>query len=241
MSTLISATNQHALQTIQNTEYGPTTATATAAAADDPPDLFAAGLTPDALMTYCQSRLESIDSQVQASFDSQQKGAADIARINKVTDDLKNLSAAGATSSEACTNIENSLGSAISDLQHSDPASLALPGLIQTYNNMVWSGTGGSTTDPAKGSTGPQFIEPDKYPPDKSLSPQGDNDLAPSEIESYIQGVGDATAAVNSNSELQMIQLQSLMSQRQTAISLTTNLVQSLGDQENKIAENIGH
>ena len=35
-----------------------------------------------------------------------------------------------------------------------------------------------------------------------------------------------------------MVQLQSLMSQRQTAISLTTNLVQSLGDQEEKIAEN---
>ena len=38
-----------------------------------------------------------------------------------------------------------------------------------------------------------------------------------------------------------MVQIQSLMSQRQTAVSLTTNLVQSLGDQENKIADNIGH
>jgi hypothetical protein len=31
------------------------------------------------------------------------------------------------------------------------------------------------------------------------------------------------------------------MSQRQTAIQLTTNVVQSLGDQLNKIVANIGH
>ena len=52
------------------------------------------------------------------------------------------------------------------------------------------------------------------------------------------QGV---SSSVNSSSELEMIQLQSFMSQRQTAIQLTTNLVQSLGDQLNKIADNIGH
>jgi hypothetical protein len=31
------------------------------------------------------------------------------------------------------------------------------------------------------------------------------------------------------------------MSQRQTAIQLTTNIVQSLNDQANKIVANIGH
>jgi hypothetical protein len=46
---------------------------------------------------------------------------------------------------------------------------------------------------------------------------------------------------LNSGAELQMIQLQSIMSQRQTAIQITTNLVQALGDQLNKIADNVGH
>ncbi len=46
---------------------------------------------------------------------------------------------------------------------------------------------------------------------------------------------------LNSSTELSMINLQSLMSQRQEAIQLCTNLVQSLGDQVNKIAENVGH
>ena len=47
-------------------------------------------------------------------------------------------------------------------------------------------------------------------------------------------------ADLNSDSEMTMITLQSLMSQRQTAVQLTTNLVQSLGDQQNSIAKNIG-
>jgi hypothetical protein len=46
---------------------------------------------------------------------------------------------------------------------------------------------------------------------------------------------------LNSDSEIDMIRLQSLMSQRQTAIQLTTNIVQSLNDQANKIVANIGH
>ncbi|HEY8041388.1 MAG TPA: hypothetical protein VIF15_16395, partial [Polyangiaceae bacterium] len=61
------------------------------------------------------------------------------------------------------------------------------------------------------------------------------------DVKGWIQELSDVQSTINQGSELQMIKLQSLMSQRQTAIQLTTNLVQSLGDQLNKIAENIGH
>ncbi len=71
-------------------------------------------------------------------------------------------------------------------------------------------------------------------------SKQGDNLISSTELQGYVQTLSDAAGNLNSNSELEMVQLQSLMSQRQTAVSLTTNLVQSLGDQENKIADNIG-
>lgn len=56
-----------------------------------------------------------------------------------------------------------------------------------------------------------------------------------------VSGLQGAINDLNSGAELQMIGLQSLMSQRQTAVQLTTNLVQALGDQANKIAQNIGH
>jgi hypothetical protein len=212
----------------------------TAASSVDLSDPFSAGLTPDGLMAYCQAHLDSIDSQVRSSFDSQQRGAADVARINKVLADLKDAPPNGTDGNfDRCAALETSLGSAITDLQASDPHCPALPGLIQTYNNMVWSGTGG-TLD-GKSFPGPAFIDVNDYPPDRSQGSQGDKNLSGPELQGFGQAVQDAAGTINSQSELQLIQLQSLMSQRQTAISLTTNLVQSLGDQQNKIAENIGH
>jgi hypothetical protein len=67
-----------------------------------------------------------------------------------------------------------------------------------------------------------------------------DSTVSQSEIEGYAQAISDAAGDLNSDAELGMVNIQSLMSQRETAISLTTNLVQSLGDGESKIADNIG-
>jgi hypothetical protein len=68
----------------------------------------------------------------------------------------------------------------------------------------------------------------------------GDSVVNPEEMKSIENGVKTQQAALNSQSELDMIHLQSLMSQRQTAIQLTTNILQSLNDSTNKIVANIG-
>jgi hypothetical protein len=60
-------------------------------------------------------------------------------------------------------------------------------------------------------------------------------------MESLINATKSHASKLNSDAEIDMIHLQSLMSQRQTAIQLTTNIVQSLNDQANKIVANIGH
>jgi hypothetical protein len=74
-----------------------------------------------------------------------------------------------------------------------------------------------------------------------NLKAGGDNKIFAEEMESLIAGVKGYQSNLNSDSELDMIHLQSLMSQRQTAIQLTTNIVQSLNDQVNKVVANIGH
>ena len=71
--------------------------------------------------------------------------------------------------------------------------------------------------------------------------PPSDNTLDNTEMQTFITKLQGCASDLNSSSELQMIQLQSLMSERQTAIQLTTNLVQSLGDQSEKIVDNVGH
>ena len=112
--------------------------------------------------------------------------------------------------------------------------------MTKTYNDMVWSGDGGAQHTSSPNPSDPDFIDEGLYPPNQ-LGPQGDKILQSQELQGYAQTLTDAAGNLNSNSELGMVQIQSLMSQRQTAVSLTTNLVQSLGDQENKIADNIGH
>jgi hypothetical protein len=60
-------------------------------------------------------------------------------------------------------------------------------------------------------------------------------------IQTYAATLKTEQSDLNGGAELNMINLQAIMSQRQTAIQLTTNLVQALGDSSNKIAANIGH
>jgi hypothetical protein len=45
---------------------------------------------------------------------------------------------------------------------------------------------------------------------------------------------------VSQGSDLAMIQIQSLMSQRQQVVTMVTNMMQSLGDTSKNVANNIG-
>ncbi len=191
----------------------------------------ATSLTPDALMAYCQARLGSIDGQMRTSFADQQAHSTESQDIQQVLATLQ-THAAGVSDSTSCATMETAMANLIGQLKAADPGSTELPTIQQTYNNMVYSGTGPTAAN--------AYIDSDKYPPQPS-GPQGDNVISADEMTSYVSALQGAVSDLNSGAELQMIQLQSLMSQRQTAISLTTNLVQSLGDQANKIADNIGH
>jgi hypothetical protein len=202
------------------------------------PEEVGSNLSPDALMAYCQSRLDSIDGQVSTLFKSQQQNASATEQIDKVIEGLKAYDASDVKDAATCKKLESEFQDLIQSLKSSDPTCPELPALTKTYNDMVWSGDGGAQHTGS--SSDPDFIDEDLYPPDH-LGPQGDNILSSQELQGYAQSLSDAAGNLNSNSELGMVQIQSLMSQRQTAVSLTTNLVQSLGDQENKIADNIGH
>jgi hypothetical protein len=197
---------------------------------------FAAGLSPEALMTYCQSRLDSIDGQIQSSFDGQKKNSEFIDQMNTLQKTFKSLGSKPLDDHGQIIAMETQYKTLIEDMQKNDPGNPELDTLITSYNTLVWSGSGGAAMHPGT----PDFIQLDTHPPGKT-SDQGDYNLVDTEFSDFAQTLSDCASNLNSHAELQMVQLQSLMSQRQTAITMTTNLVQSLGDQENKIADNIGH
>jgi hypothetical protein len=202
----------------------------------------AAGLSPESLMAYCQARLDSIDGQIQGTFNEQEVNNGVASALQQVIATFQQYSA-GVNSGDSqgatkCTAMETSLSNLIQQIQASDPSYPDLGKLEQTYNDLLYTGTGpqaATATTPAL-----QYIDQATYPPTQN-GPLGDNVISTNEVQGFVQSLQGCASDLNSGSELQMIQRQSLMSERQTAVELTTNLVQSLGDQSEKIAENIGH
>jgi hypothetical protein len=175
-----------------------------------------ASLTPDTLMAYCESRLNSLDSQMDGIFTSQQKNAALTQDVNAIASSLNDLPPGTGTpptisaSAADVANIVSEYQAASTQAAQSGNQELA----TQLSTDATSLQTAAGTSDPA------------------SLS--GDA------LSQLTQNLKNYSADLNSNSEMTMITLQSLMSQRQTAIQLTTNLVQSVGDQASSISKNIG-
>jgi hypothetical protein len=176
-------------------------------------------LSPDALMSYCEARLNSLDTQMSNIFTSQQKNATSTQDLNNIADSLSNLQAVTPATNPATATVSkadfeaivNHYETAIDDAGKGSALGVQLQGDLVTFQNAASSAlkSGGGTM--SADSVG-------------QLSGNLKND----------------TANLNSDSEMTMINLQSLMSQRQTAVQLTTNLVQSLGDQSSDIAKNVG-
>jgi hypothetical protein len=196
-------------------------------------------LTPDALMAYCQARLDQIDGQANGIMQEQELSNSESSALQTVIQTFQQHSSGVTSDPATCTSLETSLGGLIQQFQNTDPSSPEIGKLTQIYNNLVYSGTG-TTSSSNGGGTHIDYIDKAAYPPD-TTTPYADNTLGSTEMQTYVSDLQGCGSDLNSGSELQMVQLQSLMSQRQTAIELTTNLVQSLGDQSEKIAENVGH
>jgi hypothetical protein len=197
-----------------------------------------AGLSPDALMAYCQARLDSIDGQFNQLVADQSKRNGEATNLQQVIATFQKY-AGGVDKNDSdktgkCLDMETALSNYIAQIKATDPNFPDLGKLEQTFNELLYTGTGPQTDPPL------DYIDEGTYPYD-SKAPGPDSALSSDEAQGFLQSLQGVGSDLNSGAELQMIQIQSLMSQRQTAVELTTNLVQSLGGQSEKIAENIGH
>ncbi|HEX8794713.1 MAG TPA: hypothetical protein VF765_27390 [Polyangiaceae bacterium] len=186
-------------------------------------------LTPDALLTYCESRLQGLDSQIQQGIQTQ----------NDANDDQKDLTPVQAALSkyaDGChdpSSVKELLAAvqqAISSIESRDPGSPALSGLKQMLSSIQ---TGQTTPSP--------FTE-DMIQRAKGMGITIDmpDVLSADQIKGLSTTLGQITSSESSSAELNMINLQSLMSQRQTAVELTTNMMQTLNDTLSKVVSNVG-
>jgi hypothetical protein len=226
----------------------------------DSPDGSAppAGLTPEALLTYCSTRLNSIDGQINTMMAQQQAAGNEQTQLQTIMEQFNadastiDSSSSGSGSMDnqtKCEQLEENLEGLISYMQVNDPGNSELGALEQLHDSVMATGSG-PFTDPTTGAfhgyyaTDTSNSGPGATPIGKTLPPgeaqTPDNTIDATEFQSFSSTLTQISGNLNSNAQIQMIQIQSLMSDRTTAIQLTTNIMQAYDDSTSKVVANIG-
>jgi hypothetical protein len=172
-------------------------------------------LTPDTLLAYCESKLRGIDEQVQRTFAGQEKRN----RLNTALSEL----------SDKLSKHQNVIGPDDKDIKADIEA---------LYQNAI--DAAGPDTELGK-QLAQQKADFHATATGTSTQIKGDQpDIAAWEMKNFMDSVQRMQGDANRQGELEMIQLQSLMSQRQQALQMCTNMVSGLGQSSREIAANVG-
>jgi hypothetical protein len=240
------AAQQHLIDTLINQAASGASGTSTTGTDGSSPPAY---LTPESLMAYCQSRLQSIDSQVQTAMTQQQNADWEQSSIGNVLTEIASDSAAaknaGMNDPQECLKLEQSLETLISQIQQRDPGCAQLGPLETLHDTIMATGTGPHpSSDPTHG----YYCSNTKGvggPPDGPTAPAGvnddhDNTIGTNELTDFTNTLNNINSSLSSGAEIGMIKIQSLVSERTTAITLATSTLQSLNDGTQKIVDKIG-
>jgi len=193
-------------------------------------------LSSGALLAYCGTQMQQIDSQIQATFADQQKGNEEQQIINQALSVLQSnadgtLGTDGKSGNNEgqCIEMEHALEQAITQIESIDPNASCLAGLKQIHDNLMATGTGDKNAKVGHGY----------YGQPNTGDPTDDSNISSSQMSGFISALQNVGSGLNSDAQLRMINIQSLVSQQQTAVELTTNIMQSLDDSMKKVVENI--
>jgi hypothetical protein len=203
-----------------------------------------ASLTPEALMVYCQTRLQGIDSQIQAAMTNQQNISSEQSSIGGILQDLANDTALAGTglmtSPSACQDLEQKLENLITQIQNTDPGCSQLGQLEQLHDAVMATGSGPSAQHGYYYLGDPMASPPIGQTPPPNVNDSQDNELSGGEITGFTNTLTTINSNLSSGAEIGMIQIQSNMSDRTTAIQLTTSILQAYDDGLSKIVDKIG-
>lgn len=167
-------------------------------------------LTPEALLMYCETQLNSLDSDIQKYMDDQRTQLARKSILQDLETSLKNNNTV-----KKEKGMLKHRQHAIADAYATTYAELKAAGFNDEaarvkadFKKAFPNGDIGQKHPSIKGNTLPTSTE--------------------SEFERYTQPVTDLIDEIGKNAELNMIKLQSIMSKRQQAIQLTTNMMAKL-------------
>lgn len=177
------------------------------------PYYYEHALTPESMMVYLTTRLSSIDEQIQGHITSQEQSEKLRAAVNAIKEKMNELP----QSSEKGDNLEGKQE--------------VLDEIASIIEEQI------APVDPKLA----QRLTDDLSAENHILHTTGDKNgtYTTTEIENSQKYLESIASELESTAQMNMIHLQSLLSGRQTAISLATNLLASLGESSKKIVDNI--
>lgn len=194
---------------------------------DPQPDV---GLSSASLVAYCDTRLSSLDTQMQQIFAQQQTSAAQTQNLNNIATLLNDL--------------PQPTGSSTNPTIHITDAQLRQ--IFSAYDTAIDDLSATSGTPSQMWSSGEKtplgtqlYNDVNALRLSTSGSVSAGWDLPESTITNSSQNLKTYTSNLSSDSQMQMINLQSLMSDEQTAVELSTNLMQTLGQTNSNIVSNL--
>lgn len=162
------------------------------------------------LFSYCESQINGIDTEAESYFN----GAENNTSIQN------DLSAASSTVQTLLAEASGHGGS-FNDAANVDQAQSQLEALAAAYPSAATQINGAISTLTTDGKGGT------------------DTTVSTSDCESIINTLNDIQTQLNSDNQMQMINLQSAMSDREQAIELTTNILQVVDQSATKVIANI--
>ena len=167
-------------------------------------------LTGEALLTYCQTRLGDLDSEINMRMGGQKAALARRQAIQSAEVELKKYGDSGPQNQEQWDACETALKAAQALLSPGDPGAVSLEKFRVDLEHQYC-----------------KDVAPDPhYPKD-------------GEWKGTIDGLTKMEDDIKGGAEIEMLQLQQLMSQRQTAVQLTTNMMSKLDQTQDSIVKNV--
>ena len=178
-------------------------------------------MSPDALLSYCQMQLGTIDGEITNQLNSQQLQLRQRTAVEEVQSALEACGSQGPATGDQMKPCVDAFDKAIKELGDNDPVARQLAAkrqkMIDDYGYIVQTPTLATTETVAE--TGTQFTNP------------GDDGLhltKPPASEAWkgtTDDVGNLTNDVRSSAEIGMLKLQDLVSKRQQAVELVTGIM----------------
>ena len=199
------------------------------------------GLTPDAVMLYCAAQLNHLDGDIQQHMAQQQVARDQQDKLGRLKSLMSGSIPAGPAGVEQKKQIMQAMKDAYDSLAKTDPG--GADQLNQLFHDFITTGSfnDSGATRVAAGDANNLFVLTDTARDALANAPSlaDQNGISVDEMKSLQAKVDPILSDVGKGAELEMINLQSMVSQRQMAVQITTQLIAKLSETTQNIISHV--